>query len=168
MPGTWGTETIIFSKPQVHQIVYGSTLTSLSKLEKHWRITHDFMPTAYNVDGGFTLNLLRGTDPAMIFSFTTTTTMICCEAKYWGRVSCLIKEVPKIGGWTTIDVINEELEPGKCTFTVLLDGRQVFKDEKSGTRELANVGLFVGATVNYTLAYAQQGFIRGLTIMTKK
>ena len=152
-------------------------MTTLSKLEKQWRITHDFMPTAYIVDGGFTLNLLRGTDPTMIFSFTTTTTMIRCEAEYWGRVSGLIKEVPKIGGWTTIDVINEELEPGKCTFTVLLDGRQVFKDEKADTRELANVGLFVGAinqsinqcaTVNYTSAYAQQGFIRGLTIMTKK
>ena len=125
------------------------------------------MPTAFNVDGGFTLNLLRGTDAAMSFSFTTTTTMIRCEAKYWAHVSCLIKEVPN-WGWTTIDVINEELEPGKCTFTVLLDGRQVFKDEKAGTRELANVGLFVGATVNYTSAYAQQGFIRGLTIMTKK
>ena len=143
-------------------------MTTLSKLEKQWRITHDFMPTAYDVDGGFTLYLLRGTDAAMSFSFTTTTTMIRCEAKYWAHVSCLVKEVPTIGGWTTIDVMNEELESGKCTFTVLLDGRQVFKDEKAGTRELTNVRVSVGAAVNYTSAYAQQGFIRGLTIMTKK
>ena len=54
-----------------------------------------------------------------------------------------IPEVPILGEWTTIDIINEELEPGKCTLTVLFGGRQVFKEEKAGTLDLNT------ATVNY-------------------
>ena len=72
--------------------------------------------------------------------------------------------------WTTIDVSNEELEPGKCTFTVFIGGEQVFKDEdveeeeEEGTIELTNV--CVAATSHDERV--QDGYIRGLTIMTKK
>merc|ERR1719222_85844 len=164
--GCWGTETIIFSKPEEHQIVQNSILTTLPKLEKNWRITHDFKPTFYTRDGGETLCLMKGNDWVMSFCITATNTEIGFNSKHCSPARCLIKNMPTIGEWTTIDVMNEELEPGKCTFTVFFGGEEVFKEEKPGTRELIDV--CVAATSTDNDRSVQPGFIRGLTIMTKK
>ena len=138
-------------------------MTTLLKLEKQWRITHDFKPTVYNIEDRETLCLMKGTETVMYICFTETTTLIRLISQYWLNAECLIKEVPKIGEWTTIDVINEELKPGKCTLTVFFGGRQVFKEEKLGTRAITDVETSISSTFQ-----AIPGFIRELTIMTKK
>ena len=85
MPGGWGTETIIFSKPEEHNIVADCTLTTIPKLEKQWRITHDFKPMAYNSGGSWrcTLRLEKGDDQVMNFCFKETDTMINCVSQHW-------------------------------------------------------------------------------------
>ena len=81
--------------------------------------------------------------------------------------------MPKIGEWTTIDVVNEELEHGAeaeawSTLTVFFGGRQIFKEEKPGSRELTDVCVTAVTTRAHYTVKAQPGFIRGLTIVTKK
>ena len=71
-----------------------------------------------------------------------------------------IPEAPRIGEWTTIDIINEELEPGKYTLTVIFGGRPVFREEQAGTFDLNT------STVSYGYGI-QPGHIRNLSIMTK-
>ena len=113
-------------------------MTTLPKLEKNWRITHDFKPTAY-IGRGFSLRLMKGTDWVMYLCFDARNTEIGFNSKHCSPARFHITSVPTIGEWTTIDVMNEELEPGKCTFTVFFGGEEVFKEEKPGTRELSDV-----------------------------
>ena len=166
MPGGWGTETIIFSKPEEHNIVADCTLTTIPKLEKQWRITHDFKPMAYNSGGSWrcTLRLEKGYDQVMNFCFKETDTMINCVSQHWLNARYSSTDLPQIGEWTTIDVTNEELEPGKCTLTIFFGEKQVFQEEKEGARALTNVCV----TATSSPQHVQNGFIRRLTIMTKK
>ena len=159
----WGAETVIFSKPDEHKIIGGLTMTTLPKLEKKWRITHEFKPLTYKSSVTSSLCLKVGNQLLISFWFTATSTRIFCANL--PQKGIMIEKVPKIGEWTTINVSNEELEPGKCTFTVFIGGEEVFKDEQAAvvTTELTNV--CVMAT---TREPVQDGYIRGLTIMTKK
>ena len=116
---------------------------------------------------------MKGTEGVMMFCFKETTTLISLISDYWLNADCWIKEVPKIGEWTTIDVVNEELEHGAgaeawSTLTVFFGGRQIFKEEKPGTRELTDVCVTAVTTRAHYTVKAQPGFIRGLTIVTKK
>ena len=160
----WGAETIIFSKSEEHKITAGSTLTTLPKLEKQWRITHEFKPMTYKSGNACSLRLMEGTQAVISFWFSATSTTIYFANRREKNIA--IKAVPKIGEWTTIDVTNEELEPGKYTFTVFIGGVQVFKDQQVavGPTEFFNVCV----TEAFDQLQAQDGHIRGLTIMTKK
>ena len=132
----WGT---IYSKAEEHKIET-CRLTEINKPCKQWRITHDFKPTPFNAANNYTVYYtLRFAVPdyshvhnmlidehVMDICFTTRTTYITNRSP-WPDATHSICEVPKIGEWTTIDIINEELEPGKSTLTVLFGGRQVFQ-----------------------------------------
>ena len=173
MPGPWGRKTIILSKYEEHQITQNAVLTTIPRLEKHWRITFDLKPTEYNSNTtnngyfGSALRLKKGTDSIMSFFFQSNTTSVGCTSDHWTTASCSVDILPKIGVWTTFDVVNEELEEGKCTLTVFIGGKQVFKEEKDGSRAVTDVTVTSASAPNGQNKVAN-GFIRGLTIMTKK
>ena len=156
----WGTT--IFSKPEEHQIEWYK-LTDINNPCKQWRVTHDFKPTSYTTALCYTIRFIHpGFGSVMTIGFTTTTTQIRCPSP-WPTAIHSIPEVPRIGEWTTIDIIHEEQEPGKYALTVIFGGRQVFREEKVGTWDLDD-----GDYISYAaLTVIQPGYIRKLSIMTK-
>ena len=149
-------------------------MTEINKPCKQWRITHDFKPTPFNAANNYTVYYtLRFAVPdyshvhnmlidehVMDICFTTRTTYITNRSP-WPDATHSICEVPKIGEWTTIDIINEELEPGKSTLTVLFGGRQVFQIGQAGPCDLNT------AKVYYPASHLHHpGYIRNLSIMT--
>ena len=174
--GNWTPETIVYSKSEAHSIMnYGPSLTTIPKLEKHWRITFDFKPNQSSLvpvnrfDSDFgkrVLSLVKRNNGAVLaLYFQGNYTKIHCYGSDWRSAYCDVNILPKIGDWTTYDVINEELEPGKCRFKVFIGGKLVFEEEKQGTREITDVTVNTGAWADSTRT---EGHLRRLTIRTKK
>ena len=144
----------------------GATLSILPKLEKHWRIVHDFKPVAYERHVRYALTLCKEGNVVMSVAFNNITTVVKCISEYWPKVVCNTGGVPRVGEWTTIEILNEEEELGKCTLSVIIGGKQVFREENGGSRELTDVCV---TTAPYSSDDTmQQGYIRRLNIMTKK
>ena len=160
----WGT---IYSKAEEHKIET-CRLTEINKPCKQWRIKHDFKPTSYEPkEQNWTLTATIGSmDPIhgckviMYVGFNAACMYIICQSP-WPIGTHVIREVPRIGKWTTIDIINEELEPRKFTLTVLFGGRQVYREERAGRCNLNTAQI---KYANHTVC--QPGFIRNLSIMT--
>ena len=85
----------------------------------------------------------------------------------WPGAAGFITTVPKIGEWTAFDISNEELEVGKCTLTVSMNGKEMYKETIQGTREIADVTLTAASNLS-PKQDVMSGHIRGLTIKTKK
>ena len=117
----------------------------------------------------------KGIFTLMSFLFHEGSTKIQCydegrailgwHTPIWPGASCTISTVPKISEWTTFDITNEELEAGKCTLTVFMDGKQVGKDTKQGTREITDVTLTAASNLS-PQQDIMSGHIRGLNIKT--
>ena len=157
-----GWETIIYSKPEEHKIEH-NRLTKINNPCKQWRITHDFKPTSYTTELCYTLDFALHGSVVMDIGFTTTTTCINYRPP-WPATTHSIPEVPTIGEWTTIDIVNEEQEPGKYILTVIFGGRQVFREEQAGTWDLNNAQVFYDHPSENDV---QPGYIKNLSIMTK-
>ena len=166
----WGTT--IFSKPEEHKFS-SSVLTTIPKPCKQWRITYDFKPTNYLDGRNSNLCLFKGGRDVMQLDFSSTTTYVFLWP--WPIARCSSPVVPRIGEWTTIDITNEELKPGKCTLTIFIRGIQIFQEENTGiqifkgenteSRELNDLQV---KTAPYDRDLIQLGYIRGLSIMKKK
>ena len=160
----WGT---IYSKAEEHKIET-CRLTEIKKPCKQWRIKHDFKPTSYEPkEQNWTLTATIGSmDPIhgckviMYVGFNAACMYIICQSP-WPIGTHVIREVPRIGKWTTIDIINEELEPRKFTLTVLFGGRQVYREERAGRCNLNTAQI---RYANHNVS--QPGYIRNLSIMT--
>ena len=143
-----------------------ATLTILPKLEKHWRIIHDFKPVAYERSVQYGLSLCKDDHIVMSIAFNNITTVVKCISDYWPKVVCNTGGVPRLGEWTTIEISNEVEESGKCTFSVIIAGKLVFREENAGSRELSDV--YVTTAPYSSDDSMQQGYIRRLIVMTKK
>ena len=162
----WGKETITFSMPEEHRVGPAATLTILPKLEKQWRIIHDFKPVSYERHVRYALALCKEGNVVMSIAFNSITTVVKCISEHWPKVVCNTGGVPRLGEWTTIEIFNEEEEMGKCTFSVIIGGKRVFREDNEGSRDLTDV--CVRLAPYSTDDGMQQGYIRRLSIMTKK
>ena len=166
-----GWDISLFSEPKEQKIAR-YVLTTITEPCKQWRITHDFKPTEYQTGYNKTLCLTDEYRRVLLeVFFTNNTTFVLCRDP-WPGSRRSIPVVPPIGEWTTIDITNEELEPGKCMLTVVIGGNQVFQEESTGSRGLAN--FFQVMTAPYDnpssnrMVSIHPGLIRKLSITTKK
>ena len=109
----WGKETVAFSRPEEHRMEPSATLATLPKLEKDWRIIHEFKPVAYERHARFALTLCKEDNVVLSIAFNNITTVVKCISDYWPKLVANTGGVPRLGEWTTIEVLNEEEEPGQ-------------------------------------------------------
>ena len=160
--------TIIFSRKD-EQLIQNSFLTRIKGSYKHWKFGHEFKPTSYLEKTSFSFSFtirkkgeLRRTVLGIAF---TESVMVIRSFPPWPAATFGSKKLPSLNQWTSIEITNKEVEPGRSLLTIMVGAKQVFQKEDVGSRDLSNMTI---ETIHYNGSNVQPGYIRRLSILTNK
>ena len=158
--------TIIFSKPEEHR-AESSVLTRFTESHRNWKIKFDLM--IMNQGGNYGLYLENDNDLAMQIVINGTNLYVRSEPKYpngdnWPWVHLSSPKPLAPNEWRNLEIINKEVDPGKCLLTIVYGGERVFEQESLGSRDLLNYRL--RALSGHTYMSNPVINLRGLSVMT--